>query len=119
MPPSVMTVRVKFGGTTWWGNAYTIGAGATRRAVRLIVEVANINATNVQFVAGSLSLSDSGSGSAAGIGSSLPTHGSTFTSNGNGNIDTTSAQTLLVSVQHGASDANLSFRKKYALLELL
>lgn len=123
-----LTPRVKFGGTTLWGSVSAdIAVSANRRSFRLVCELSSVLATNVQFMAGLLQLGPAGSGANGGFQGDA-TDGALaaaeslvmpIASSGTVAIDTTSAQTLLVSVQHSASDPNLSLRLHSHMIELL
>lgn len=125
-----MTLRVKLGGTTWYGDLIGVAANATRQALRMVVELANRGATNVQFGTVFVATGATAAGSVAGIGTlNGPMDGTgnwgtdagarLGMTNGDIAIDTTADQALAVSVQWASASANLSFRKRYAILELL
>ena len=123
-----LTLRVKFGGTTFYAYAGLLGnvTGAARHPWVLDLRVANLGATNSQMIAGSVITESADTGAATtGIGqwavtdafgqkmSAAPLGISTL-----GTIDTTANQTLDVTVQWSASSANNSWRMRYAVLEL-
>lgn len=114
------TLRIKLGATTIFADdSPSIGAGAARGVWTLDVILGNLNATNAQHLNGEFLLSDrtaptTGLGNLANVGGLISAAiGSAPT---NPTVDTTSAQTLDVTVQHSTNNANLSFRKKYATL---
>jgi hypothetical protein len=121
-------VRVKFGGVTIWDhdvNAFS--TSATRRRIRLLLEIQQKGTTSSQEVDGIFSSSDAaaataGLGTASGVtyGTGAGSHMHVpFGSNADPAVDTTAARTLEVTVQHNVSSASVSFLKKSALLELL
>lgn len=116
-----ITLRVKLGATTLMDDiTAVINTSATRRPFNLQVEIANLASASVQFatllfVVGPLSGATTGIGdlaNASDLGSTI------MATNGTTAVATASAQTLVVTIQHNASSANQSFRRKYALLEL-
>lgn len=123
-----LTLSIVFGATTLWADPFSsITNASTRRPIRWTFEIANLGAANSQFMAGVFWMGSS-SAPTTGLGR---TNGGNFTTTMNADLqhnvsfagsaseDTTTAKTLTVNVQHSASSANLSFRKRYALLELV
>lgn len=118
-----LTVRVKFGGTTYYNDVSgTLAASASRHPFRWEILVGNRNATNVQSIGGYLSMGVAG-GATTGIGDM-----GTFATNttgletpfyNDGAIDTTVAQTLEVTVKHSTNHASLSIRRQMAILEIM
>lgn len=119
---SSQTLKIHIYGTTdLWGDTTTatITASAVRREFLLQLLVANLGATNSQKISGTWTLSAATAGSVAGIGDidGGMQHITAF--GGTSAWDTTVLQTFNIAAQHGASNANLSIRKKYAMWELL
>src|SRR3990172_7178454 len=120
-----LTLRVKFGGTTFFADAMGSSVIAARRQPwQLHLLVANLGATNSQMISGSgLWPASDELAPTTGIGEgtlrSNPPVGVQLSISTLGTIDTTSAQKLEVSVQWSASSANNSFRRRYAVLELV
>ena len=118
-----LRVRVKFGGTTVWDSTTANLANvANRRTVGMTVVLANKNATNSQAIGGFFWIGDN-TAPTTGLGSIGVTVGNSaayatqFTGTDPA-ANTTSNQTLEVTVQHNASGANLSCRRLAAMLEL-
>jgi hypothetical protein len=118
--------RIKFGGNTFWGNASNLGnaIGAARHPWHLYLHIANLGATNSQMVLGQFGPIEFANAAApsAGIGQGLATTAPLGSDTGIatlGTIDTTTAQTLEVSVQWSASSANNSWRMRYGVLEIV
>lgn len=118
-----VTVNGKFGGTSFVADTSNLGgtANANRQPWRMVFEIANLGAANSQYVSLQADLGNAAGTASTGIGDLAvtgPAPGllgiSTL-----GTIDTTAAQTILVSVQWSASSASNSFRRRYAVLELL
>jgi hypothetical protein len=115
------TIRIKFGGTAFYGDAVAgIGANANRYPAMLTVVLCNLNATNsnlLQGVAPSWGGGAPSTGSVAGLIGAV-TQGRIVTSTVQ-SIDTTVDQYLDVTATHGAANANLSIRRHAAFAELL
>lgn len=122
-----ISLRVKFGGTTFWGNTSNVGnlTAAARHPWGLVIHIANLGSPSSQYIYGWFisEVVDAAAPAIAGIGNalvrdnsllSLPLGISTL-----GTIDTTVAQTLDVTAKWSASSANNSWRKRYATLELV
>lgn len=116
------TIRVKFGGTTFWSQVVQPGAtiNANRHPWELRLNVAELGTTNSQLIQGFLLMDPATSAApTAGIGnanvSPLGTPIGIFTM---GTIDTTASQNLTVTVQWSVSSANDSWQMRYASLRL-
>jgi hypothetical protein len=111
--------KTKFGGTTVLDtSAVSIASGANRIGFKLEAYLANLGATNSQYVSGFMSML-AGSAPANGIIANYPVLSSFY---GLGQytglaIDTTTAQTLAVTVQMGSANASAECRLFTALLE--
>lgn len=114
-----LTVKVKLGATTMWGDANTaIATNAARRMVQISLMLGNMAATNAQIMQGYYTLTSVTAGGFGGIGDlDAPVNPGAFM--GTATEDTTAAKTLAVTVTHSVADANLSLRMRYAVLELL
>ena len=120
-----LTVRVKYGGTTIWGDASeSLTVSASRRDFSGRVVLANMGATNSQRVRSEIWLGMQAAGSVAGTGHLF---GSVAANDyqpkgapswGTAAIDSTVNQTFAVTVQHSAADPNTSARLLCAQLEL-
>jgi hypothetical protein len=111
---SNLTVKAKYGGTAFYtSTTFSVTQSASRRAVRLVCELTGRNATNSQQASGTFLLS--GASGVTGAGSAPTVDFGVYT---NLAIDSTADQALLVTVQHGTSDANISFRAQVVFLEL-
>lgn len=115
------SVRIAFGGTTdYQDTAVNVPASTSTRGCRIVFEIVNRGATNSQALGGLIVLGAAGAvttGIAGDLGTSAsqvsqPIVGSNLT------VTTTVNRDVVVSVIHAAADANLSFTKRYALLEL-
>lgn len=103
--PRDTSVAVQFNGTGVVGlGGSGIAASASRFPGSFIFEFGNRGATNSQMLTAYYAT--------LGTFAMLQTVGTAA-------IDTTIAQTLTVLVTHSVSNASLSYRKRYALLELL
>lgn len=119
-----LTLRVKFGGTTHWAEAYDLGAvvGAARHPWSVRLEIANLGAVNSQAIFGEIvtEIADATAPSIgiggwdSGKGAAWPIAASAL-----GAIDTSTAQTLEVTVQWSASSPNNSWRKRLGVLEIV
>ncbi len=101
-----ITILIKLGGTTIATiSVGGIGVSATRLAGSFEVEIQNRGATNAQLI--SVRAPNFSSNT---IIEALPVTAA---------IDTTAARDLVVTAQHSAAHASLSYRKRGATLELL
>lgn len=115
----VLTVRVKFGGTTIFQDDFVAFANSVdRHPIFMELWLANQGATNDQTGGGQINAGDPG-GATTGIGnlSGVIEAGSSVVF-ADSAIDTTTAQTFAVTVQWSAADANLSFIRRCAVLTL-
>jgi hypothetical protein len=115
-----LTVRTKFGGTTLFSTAITVGANASRHALFYELMLSAHNATNAQVA--TLHYFEGGATTAGAPPTILGNAGQSNTGVGVYNalaIDSTVAQTLEVTFQNGAADAGLSSRCLAVHLELL
>ena len=111
-----ITLRVKYGGTVLGiltsGN---IGSAANRASVRVTLDLVAGNATNVQRALVSAVVG------VTGTAGNPPASGAyqiaVDTVNNAAAIDSTTAQTLVVTAQHSAANANLSARALSVILE--
>jgi hypothetical protein len=115
------TIRIKFGGTVFYGDAVaTIAQSANRYPVPVNVVVVNLGATNSNIL----------QGEAPSWGGAVPTTGSVagvvaaitnrrLVTSAVQAINTTVDQYLDITATHGASNANLSIRRFAAFAELL
>jgi len=113
-----LTLKVKFGGSTFWGDIESVAAGATRRNMFIQFVLGNTGATNSNFLSGSVLQGDGVAGSVAGIGHTGGANWG-FGSAGALAIDTTVAQYIDITALHGTSSASVSFRRFFATLEYL
>lgn len=123
-----LTVKIKLGGTVIYEDTLTATtASATRRAVRLGFEIANLGAANSQFMAGAIGLSNvvaatTGLGGLDNLGNDAggdSSRANIIATNGAVAIDTSTAKLLEVTVTHSVANASLSARLKYALIEII
>ena len=112
------TVAVTFGGVTLFNHAgINPPNSATRSGYYLQVNLSANNATGAQVSQAwaTAAATVNTSGVAQGVGSGYPV----IATNNAVGVDSTVAQTYLVTVTNTAASANLSWRKLYAILELL
>jgi hypothetical protein len=122
-----LTLAVKLGATTLWADTLTgasaIVNAATRRPLRIVLEIGNLGAANSQFLSGFLWLganqaATSGLGDfSEAVGPDGDQWGGSFA--GSSSEDTASAKTLVVTATHGSANASLSCRLKYACIEVV
>lgn len=106
---------VYFGGTQKIFVSQGFPNDVDRSAMFLEVTLANLGATNSQAIYGHMLMNTAPQAHGVGTGYS----GGAVHFFNTMAVDTTIAQTLLVTAVHDLSSANLSLRKKYAILELL
>lgn len=120
-------LRIKFGGTTFYdtGAAWSFQGvtGAGRHPWTWVLNITNLGATNSQMLSGLIVTEQADRGApTSGIGINSQGGVDQFVPHGIstlGTIDTTSAQTLDITVQWSASSANNSWRLRSAILELV
>jgi len=121
------TFAVKFGTTNLWADVSpTIAQSATKIPFRIVGEVFNKNATNAQGVSGYLIVQDT-TAATTGLGdissdtnTSPPAFSGNFDSEGADTAkDTTSAQTLQVTVTMSVSNSAVHTVVKHTLVEVL
>ena len=114
------TIKVKYGATTLYSDTMnTITANASRAPLYLVFLLAANNATNAQVLGGYMNLADPG-GAASGIGDFADDEIMAHTAvGGSATEDSTGALTLDITITHSESDANASFRRHVATLELV
>jgi hypothetical protein len=117
---ATFTLRVKFGGATRYEDvSVSLATSAVVRPFRLVLVLMNANATNSQNLNGELRI---GNIAAAVIGlgdlATAPTGDAAFAARAIP-VDTTLQQTLEVTIQHSAANANLSITRDGAVAELI
>lgn len=114
-----LSLAVVLQGTIMWQDLTTasIGTDADRRPFIMQFQIANTASASVQVLRGTWWLGVAAAGSGAGIGD-IDLSLLTTVFGGSAAENTALARTLSFSAQHGASNANLSIRKQYALVEL-
>jgi len=116
-----LTLKIKLGSTTFYGDLKTaIPASGTRRVVGLQFIFGNRNSVSAQYMKGAFAFTSSSAASVAGIGTldqaaNVVHFGA---SDQVANEDTATSLLLDVTVQHSASSASLSIRRRYACLTL-
>jgi hypothetical protein len=114
------TLKVKFGSTTMFEDvsASIPDFGASRLPWWMQLVLANKNATNSQTFGSQYMLTSIGAGT--GVGridtDELYFHGGP---QGSASEDTTGALTLDITITHAAAHADLSYRRHWAMLELI
>lgn len=111
---STPTIRVKFGGTTIFTYAESLASDANRRNFKLTVNISYQNATNAQIAFCEAHMSAPvANGSTAAVTNPGISRDTTLTK------DTTTSQTLLVSVHHDGGTSTRSFFMRFARLEII
>lgn len=111
-----LTIKLKYGATTFAQYSLSLGNVATRRPVLIQSWLSALNATGAQ-AGGAIFSVENAVGVAGEAGASL--------GNSGGSVhsavaeDSTAAKTLAITVQHSASSANLSFRLQVVHVELV
>jgi hypothetical protein len=126
VPGDTIRVKIKFGGTIIWdsgANPMLSTTSANRHPWFFYFELTNLGATNSQWLDGFIQ-TQIGSGAVPTVGlGSWPigdaSELSPISTNGPATIDTTTNQTLDVTVQWSAVSVNDSWRMRKALLELV
>lgn len=111
-----LTLKVKLGATTLWGELQAVATSATRRVLAIEFTIANLGAANSQFLCGTVFYSNPTAGSVAGIGDLDGIGGSPVS--GTAAEDTTAAKALAVTATHSVADAGLSCRLRGALVRI-
>jgi hypothetical protein len=114
-----LAVKGKYGATTFFSiSANTVAGSATRKTVRLQLELFAKGATNSQVGVGTYLL-DAGTATAGAVTVAEFRHLGTVNGHNAIAIDSTAAQDLVVTVQHSTNHASLSFRILSARLEVI
>jgi len=115
------TVRIKFGGTTFYGQATGgIGASANRYPFFFQFVLTNLGATNSNYLMGLVPAWAGGTPSAASIaGVTAAAADGSFGYSAVQAIDTTAAKFLDVTVQHTTGAATISARRHLAVAEYI
>lgn len=111
-------IRLKFGGSTLVDCSITLASSATLTTFWVDVEIQNDAATNAQNVTLRATL-PGGSAPATGTAGGSAGTGAIRTVEGTGTVDTTSDQTLAVTLQLPVSDVNLYADIERGMLELV
>jgi hypothetical protein len=115
------TIRIKFGGTVFYGDAVgSITASANRYPIPIEVVLANLAATNSNVLQGRAPAWGGGApttGSVAGLIGAITD--SRWVMSTVQAIDTTADQYLDVTATHGAANANLSIRRLAAFAQAI
>lgn len=114
-----LSVSVKYGTTTLWGDSRTLGASANRRSFHLDVVMGNRNSASVQRLGGTAAVGDAVAGSTAGLGQFANGNDNTVVLHGSAAENSTGDLTFAVTVTHSASNASLSIRREYAFAEVI
>lgn len=113
------TFRIKLGGTTILAPAaFTVGTGQNRAALRIDFEIWNRNSESSQHWYGGLLITDGSTDSTAGTMRVPFTNGSVAGSNASA-VDTSTDQTLAITVQMGTSSASAAARLYKSLIEIV
>lgn len=108
-----MEVSFNFGGTLMWGDTTNAATSSTTHyPFKAVAQLQNENSTSAQRIAVEAWLGGLGTAT-AGIGGFASDFGAGqqyAIGSGTATVDTTSAQTLLLTVKHSANSANLEFK---------
>jgi hypothetical protein len=117
---STFTVRAKFGGTTFFSANPTLAALATRRQVVLNLTLSAFNSTSAQVGSGSLYTDNNGDAS-NGVATSMIAAPGVWYAGMKNNLAIASASdaVLLISFQHGTSNASISAKSHVVQVELI
>lgn len=123
---STATIKIKFGGTIYFQDSYAFNGfdNANRIPWGLIFHIANLGATNSQAIWGNMDLPALNNYAAptTGIGD---IQNATFqpwnmaNTQGAMTVDTTTAQTLDITITWSTSSASNSFRRRVGILEIV
>jgi hypothetical protein len=114
-----MTVTVVFGGTTMYADASaSMASSATVRPVNMQFQIANLNSASSQYLNGTITWANvnaatTGTGDIGAIATLANIVSGTSA------VNTASAQTLQVRVTHSVNNASTSFKRNYAVLEMV
>lgn len=103
-----LTIRVKYGATTFWGDIGGVTNSTTRRSLRVRLAVSS-RGSGKQRVTGEVALGDGNPGTIGGSGN-LFSAGPHTTFHGDATEDTTSDKTLKVTAQWGTASASSELR---------
>lgn len=118
---ATLTIRIKFGGTTAWADSVDASAiNASRRPFTLELWLANQNASNDQ-VGGGLIMLGAAAGATTGIGDFDTDEIESVTpfTTIDLAIDTTANQDLVVTAQWDVTQTTTSFKRRFAVLEII
>lgn len=117
------TIKVKYGTTTLYEDttATPLGADSARRAFFMSLTLSAKGATNSQLLCGLATISNRGAATTGTGKVDIMTNlnGFCLTLEGTAAEDSTSAQTLQVTITWPTAHSSLSWRKRYAVLESL
>jgi hypothetical protein len=115
-------IRVRFGGTALFDDSVNFAKNSSPRAVLIIVDLFNAGSTGSQKLGGKITIGqlsaatvgfgDLGAAQSSSSAVDQPVYGTS-------GVDTTSAKTLEITVQHSNSDAALSFKREMFFTEFL
>jgi hypothetical protein len=117
---NTMTLKFKFGGTTWWQGTVGTGAAATRHAWQLDMFIQNLGVANAQDAHAifNLSLATAPTTGIGVIGTTNNT-GILAATKGALTVDTTSAATVAVTCAHSQNSASVSMRLESAFVRVI
>ena len=120
---STVTIKIKYGATTMY-NDVTIAfpaATATRYAIVMDLNLFSKNSSQSQGLSGNIVIGQTG-GATTGLAGNLASDEITAYSpiiGANASEDSDSAKTFAITITHQISDANISFRRMYSIIESL
>ena len=121
---STLTVRIKYGATTLYGDATQGFASGANTMAWVLDFTLGASATNAQRMNGRFEVSENSQAATTGFGDLSIATGSKGGSmnsplRGTSAIDSTAVQTLLVTIQHSQSSASTSISKELVIAELI
>lgn len=117
---STLTLRVKYGATTLWGDVTAANAvDADVRPMRMQFELAALGSATSQRLQGLVLMGNVNSASVAGQGDIGAAETGAWPVAGTSAENSATELSLVVTVQHSLSHANTRFRMHYAVLELI
>jgi hypothetical protein len=115
-----VTIRIKYGGTTFYDDLVGINNSSLRRAFIIDINMANQGSASTQFMVGDIQIGTA-SAPTTGIGEISTAGGAAIMpvgTDGTKSVASSSDQTFQVTVQWATGDPDLSFRRQYALAEV-
>jgi hypothetical protein len=118
---SNLTIKVKFGATTMYGDLKAMPKGTQRSAIYFVLKLCNAGFSNAQKMGGVLAVSNATGNANTGGGFGDLAALTEFNAPifGTATEDTTTPKAFVITVQHGTANANISFKPEVVITELL